>query len=135
MKNALLVLSLILGTVSASFAHDYPNPIAPKDAKAWVDEGKAVLIDIREQSEVTQGMAEPAVWYPKSSIDANLANFIGYLGQFNGKEIVLYCRSGRRVSVVVQLLAQKGIKAWNMGGYQDWMDAGLPSRTPSSDEL
>ncbi len=130
MKKLLLTLALLLGIGGTSFANSYPNAISPQDTKALLEQGKAVLIDIREQSEIAQGMAEPALWYPKSSIDANFDGFISYLAQFAGKEIVLYCRSGNRVSQVIPRLAEKGVNAWNMGGYKDWLAAGFGSKNP-----
>ena len=130
MKKTLIVLALLLGS-STALANSYPNPISPQDAKTWVEVGKAVMIDVREKGEVSQGMAEPAYWYAKSSIDSNLEQFLTDLGQYAGKEIILYCRSGHRASIVVEALAGRGIHAWNMGGYADWVAAGFATKLPT----
>lgn len=129
MKSFILAVGLTLGLSSICFAHNYPNPISPQEAKALTDSGAAVLIDVREQNEVSQGMAEPALWYPKSSIDAALDKFVAYLSQYPNEKIIIYCRSGHRASVVIQALAGAGVVAWNMGGFQDWLNAGLPVKT------
>lgn len=130
MKSFFKLFSVFLGLCSPSFAHDYPNPISPQEAKAQVDAAKAVLIDIREANEIAQGMAAPALSYAKSSIDSNPDAWIKYLTQFSGKEVILYCRSGHRASIIVELLAKHGIHAWNMGGYMDWVNAGFATKTP-----
>jgi rhodanese-related sulfurtransferase len=132
MKNAVLMFSLLLGATVTSFAHNYPNPVSPQDTKAWVEQNEAVMIDVREEAEVAQGMAQPAAWYAKSAIDSSLDGFVKYLGQYPGKEIVLYCRSGHRASLVAEQLATRKIKVWNMGGFKDWVDAGFATKTPSA---
>lgn len=126
MKSFILALGMSLGLSTNCFAHNYPNPISPQGAKALTDSGAAVLIDVREQNEVSQGMAGPALWYPKSSIDAALDKFMTYLSQYPNEKIIIYCRSGHRASIVIQALAGAGVVAWNMGGFQDWVSAGLP---------
>ncbi len=126
----LLTLSFVLGVfeLPRACAHSYPNAITAVSAKAKADAGKAVLIDVREDSEIADGMAAPAEWYAKSKIDENEIAFTKHLGGFSGKEIILYCRSGKRASVVIEKLATQGIKAWNMGGYSDWVAAGFQTK-------
>jgi rhodanese-related sulfurtransferase len=109
---------------------DYPNAVTPQAVQGWISAGSAILIDVREKSEVALGMASPAEWYPKSSIDSDPQAFINYLSPFADKKIVLYCRSGQCASIVIQLLSTKDIEAFNMGGFDDWVAAGLPTKIP-----
>jgi len=125
MAGLLLAISA-LALPAALAANPYPHAISAHDAKALLDEGSAVLIDVRELEEVQAGMAAPAEWYPKSTIDAKLPTFVDYLKSFGDKQKILYCRSGRRVSLVIEALAPFGIEALNMGAFQDWASAGYP---------
>lgn len=132
MKIFVILIGILFGNLNMALAHQYPNPISVQDANTLVEQGNAILIDIREKDEVVLGMASPAFWYAKSTIDADFEGFISYLGAQSKKEIILYCRSGRRVSLVIEMLAERGIHAFNMGGFQDWVSAGLPVKTPST---
>lgn len=131
-----ILVTFFLASIFPNFSHaaqisDYPNAISVVDAKAKLDAGAAILIDVREADEVASGMAAPALWFAKSSIDKDLGSFIAFLNrEANGKEIILYCRSGHRASLVVQALSEQNIVALNMGGFQGWVDAGLPTKNP-----
>ncbi|HAR42762.1 MAG TPA: hypothetical protein DCS07_09075 [Bdellovibrionales bacterium] len=128
--TATLMVIMNLLSAQSTLANSYPNAIAPLEAKRLLDQGSAVLIDIREKSEIALGMAAPALWYPKSTIDADLEGFLAFLATHSGKEIILYCRSGNRVSAVIKMLTPRGIHAWNMGGFAAWVDARLPTKIP-----
>lgn len=105
------------------------SKITPKDADKLVTDGKAVLVDVREPTEWAEtGVAEKAVLLPKSDFDGAQKLWKDFLAQNNGKEVILYCRSGKRAGVVGEKLAAKGIKVANAGGFADWEAAGLPTR-------
>lgn len=42
------------------------------------------------------------------------------------KQILLYCRSGRRSGRIAELLCCDGLQAVNLGGFCDWQGCGLP---------
>jgi len=103
--------------------------IAAADAAKLVAEGKAVIVDCREPSEWAEtGVAQPAVLLPKSDFDGTQAQWKDFLAQVGDKQVLVYCRSGRRSGLVAAALAEKGVKAANIGGLKDWTDAGLPTR-------
>lgn len=119
------------------FAADAPK-VTPKDAAKLVAEGKAVLVDCREPAEWEQsGVAAPAVLLPKSDFDGDQKQWKEFLAKNSGKQILVYCRTGRRSGAVAGALAEKGVNAANVGGLKDWTDAGLPTRAatgaPSAD--
>ncbi len=104
-------------------------PITPKAAAQLVADGKAVLIDVREPAEWAEsGVAAPAVLLAKSDFDGSQKLWKEFLGKNGDKEIILYCRSGKRAGVVGALLAAQGHKVANAGGFKDWQAAGLPTR-------
>ena len=109
--------------------------ISPTDAAKLVADGKAVLVDVREANEWAEtGVAAPAVLLAKSDFDGAQTKWKPFLEKNSGKEIILYCRSGKRAGVVGAALAEKGLKVANAGGLSDWTAAGLPSRKPESSE-
>lgn len=103
--------------------------VAPVDAARLVAAGKAVLVDIREPAEWAEaGVAAPAVLLPKSDFDGERKQWKGFLAQLGDKQLILYCRSGRRAEAVGQALAASGHQVANAGGLKDWQAAGLPTR-------
>lgn len=103
--------------------------LTPRDAAALVASGQAVLVDVREPSEWAKtGVAAPAVLLPKSDFDGAQKLWKDFLAQSAGKQLILYCHSGRRAGIVGATLVEKGFKTANAGGFQDWADAGLPVR-------
>ena len=126
MKKFLL---LLLSTLPISSFASVVN-ISPADAAKLVAEGKAVLVDVREPSEwYESGVAVPAVLLAKSDFDGDMADsWKKFLAQNGDKEIILYCRSGKRAGVVGEALEKSGHKVANAGGFKDWQAAGLPVR-------
>lgn len=103
--------------------------IAPADAAQLVADGKAVLVDVREPAEWTEsGVAAPAVLLPKSDFDGAQTQWKDFLAGVGDKQVIVYCRSGRRSEAVAAALAEKGLNVSNAGGFKDWSDAGLPTR-------
>jgi len=103
--------------------------INPQDAAALVAANKAVLVDIREPSEWAEtGVVASAVLLPKSDFDGPQKLWKEFLAHTGDKQIILYCRSGKRAGVLGTALLEKGRKAANAGGFKDWEAAGLPTR-------
>ena len=90
---------------------------------------KAVLVDCREPSEwADTGVATPATLLPKSDFDGDKKLWKEFLAKHQGKQVILYCRSGGRSGAVAAALNEQGVKASNVGGFKDWTAAGLPTR-------
>ena len=126
MKLLLLALCLITSGLAAEVAQ-----LTPQAAAKLVAEGKAVLVDVREPTEWAEsGVAAPAVLLPKSEFDAGLVGeWKAFLAKIGDKEIITYCRSGKRAGVVAAELAKQGHRVANAGGFKDWQAAGLPVRS------
>lgn len=97
----------------------------PQTSKQWVDEGKAVLIDVREQSEYDQANIPGATLVPLSAF--NLAD----LPADKDKIAIYHCRSGQRTATYFGLFLETGYKEiYHMdGGILAWHQAGLPVTT------
>jgi rhodanese-related sulfurtransferase len=123
----LLSLLFLLG-FSTVFAAEVAK-VAPAEAAQRVAAGKAVLVDIREPAEWAEaGVAAPAVLLPKSDFDGDKKQWKEFLATVGDKQIILYCRSGRRAEAVGQALTAEGRPVANAGGLKDWIAAGLPTR-------
>jgi len=125
MRRLLLFLTLGFSTaVAAEVAK-----VAPAAAAQLVADGKAVLVDVREPAEWAEaGVAAPALLLPKSDFDGDRKQWKEFLATVGDKQIILYCRSGRRAETVGQALAAEGRSVANAGGLKDWIAAGLPTR-------
>ena len=123
-----LLTTLFALLFSSGIAADVAT-ITPKAAAQLVAEGKAILVDCREPAECAEsGVAAPAVLLPKSDFDGDQKLWKKFLGSAGDKQLILYCRSGRRSGVVAAALAAKGHNVANAGGFNDWKSAGLPVR-------
>lgn len=125
----LLLLSVLVGSLCATEVAS----LTPAEAAKLVAGGRAVLVDVREPNEWAEsGVAAPAVLLPKSEFDDGLAgDWKDFLAKTGDRQIILYCRSGRRSGAVAAALAEKGHKVANAGGFKDWQAAGLPTRKPT----
>lgn len=113
-----------------AFASAEVAKISSADAAKLVADGKAVLVDVREPSEwLETGVAAPAVLLPKSEFDEGLAgDWKDFLAKVGDKQIITYCRAGRRAGAVAAALEAQGHKVANAGTMKEWQEAGLPVR-------
>ena len=100
----------------------------PKEAYGMLRNDFAVLLDVREENEISQGMVAGSLWMPfTSKIEKNAPEWESWRDTLpKDKLIIVYCRSGRRSGIVAELLAAKGFRVANMGAFDDWVKAGLP---------
>jgi rhodanese-related sulfurtransferase len=75
-----------------------------------------ILIDVREQDEVAQGMLKNAQWIPLSKLDEKKITELK--AQYKDKKIEVYCRSGGRAGKFISLLGFPEARATNLGGYE-----------------
>ena len=122
---------LVLLARSAFAQSDVPQ-LSPTEAAAKVKAGEAVLIDVREPAEWESGVAAPAYLLPLSDLRGARAKWQHVLdsAKAEGKPILLYCRSGNRSGQAAAQLAKEGFTVANVGGFNDWTKARLPTRTP-----
>lgn len=98
---------------------------ASRAAIPAVDAG-GVLIDVREQAEWDERHATPAQLFTLSRIEGGELPNVA-----KDSKVLVYCHSGRRAGIAVDLLRQAGYSdVTNIGGLTDWESAG-GSVTPS----
>lgn len=104
--------------------------IDPHDAKAMIDAGKAVVVDVREEDEVqATGTVPGALHIPRSGIAAAAdPGSPGHVAALDpGVPVILYCASGKRSEAAgLTLLGLGYASVFNLGGLKDWVQAGLP---------
>ena len=100
----------------------------PLTAKKRLDEGSAVLIDVREPHEHAREHIEGAKLVPLSRFQAE--DFSG----LRDKTAVFHCHSGGRTGANAKLLTSRGFRdAYHLrGGILAWKAAGLPTRSPQT---
>jgi rhodanese-related sulfurtransferase len=99
--------------------------LTPHEVARGLDEGRMVLVDVREPNETAAERFPGAVEVPLSAFDA------ADIPDPQGREVVFACRSGRR-SVTASLAAQQQGFAYGAhlaGGILAWKAAGLPTET------
>ena len=75
----------------------------------------ALLVDVRRAEEFAAGHLDGAIHIPHDETEARLAEY----GADKSREIVVYCRSGRRSGIATEILRANGFtNVHNGGGYE-----------------
>jgi rhodanese-related sulfurtransferase len=99
--------------------------LTPQEVERGLQEGRIVLVDVREPNETALERFPDAVLVPLSAFDP------AAIPEPAGRDVVFACRSGRR-SVTASLAAQEQGFAYGShlaGGILAWKAAGLPTET------
>ncbi len=101
-------------------ADDLPE-IDVKTANDWLENGEAVMIDVREASEYEFDHVPGTLLLPLSFLDADL------FPQIQGLKIMLLCQIGKRSAAAQKQLNKAGIEnTYNItGGLDAWREEGL----------
>lgn len=124
MRFASLLFSLaMLLTALPSPASE--SPLAPADlAQRLQQPDPPLVLDVRTPAEFAEGHIPGAVLIPHDQLEGQLAT----LESARDREIVLYCRSGRRSLLAENVLREHGFTRLRQldGSWQAWDAAGLP---------
>lgn len=98
--------------------------VSPQEAVMLFNHEDALVLDVRENSEFTDGRIPKAKHVPMGQ----LRNRIGELETYKAKPIVAVCRSGSRSGYACSILKKNGFEnVYNLsGGILAWDQAGLP---------
>lgn len=101
---------------------DAADTIGVAEARRQLDQGEAVLIDVREPDEWAAGHVAGATHIPLADLPARLDEVP------RDRPVLLFCRSGNRSGRATAFLRQQGYRqATNVeGGIIAWQGAGLP---------
>jgi rhodanese-related sulfurtransferase len=86
---------------------------------------EALILDVRSPEEFAQGHVPGARNIPHDQLEARLAE----LGSDRGRNLVVYCESGRRAGIAEGTLLAAGFSAVHHleGDMKAWREAGRPS--------
>jgi rhodanese-related sulfurtransferase len=112
------------GLLAASMAMAAPPPVTPQQVhELQVKKDPALFVlDVRSPEEFAAGHVPGAVNIPHDQVASRLAEIP------KDKEVVLYCRSGRRAGLAAETLEANGYKDLRLmqGDMAGWEKAGLP---------
>ncbi|MFC4470659.1 rhodanese-like domain-containing protein [Streptomyces xiangluensis] len=101
--------------------------LSPVQAQERVAQGRAVLLDVREDFEWRAGHAPGALHLPLSRLESGAE----VPQAVRGRPVVAICRSGRRSQRAAEILTGRGVEATDVtGGMVAWAGAGLPVTGP-----
>ena len=122
--GALVVVMLLV--IKAEFEHQAgkANQMEPAAAIRLMNNDDAVVLDVREASDFSNGHIKSAKNVPMSSFQ----NQIDSLAEHKDKPVLAYCRSGNVSGKACRILKHSGFtKVHNLaGGILSWQDANLP---------
>lgn len=120
-----VLFALVALTLAAALGAQQPPPeqgpnIYPNLGARLVELGVPTL-DVRTDEEIAEtGMAPNATHIPHEQLDAIEA----FLGDDENRAVVIYCASGRRASLVIEAMRERGYGGLvNAGGYSDLTEA------------
>ena len=128
MKRLLCILSILLCIPFAACGNDTDNTnkgenamyeqITAEDAKKIMDSGEEhIILDVREQDEYDAGHIPGAILLPYTEIENKAEEMI----PDKDKQILVYCRSGRRSKIAAEALVKLGYtNIKEFGGIIDW---------------
>jgi rhodanese-related sulfurtransferase len=111
--------------MSGSAEQGWVRDLTPEEVARGMQEGRVLLVDVREQNETAVERYPDAVVVPLSAFDP------ADIPDPQGRDVVFACRSGRR-SVTASQAAQAAGFAYDAhlaGGILAWKEAGLPTET------
>ena len=93
---------------------------AAKAAVRDVEDGDALLLDVRTDAEHKAGHAPGVTHLPLARVEDGARPDVP-----KDRAIYVYCRTGRRAAIAVDLLRKDGFTdVTNIGGLKDWEKAG-----------
>ena len=128
-----LFVALVLASMFGMALFQQANAAEPTNTKDTLDtvkqnikDGKAVLVDVREQKEWDEGHIAGALFMPKSKLDvekeaAELAKKLD-----KNKIVYTHCKAGRRALACGEILKKQGFDVRALKpGYEELLKAGF----------
>jgi rhodanese-related sulfurtransferase len=102
--------------------------ISVAEAKEKLDNGSAVMVDVREPDEYVEVHASGVRLIPVNTVINEIQQLRDYAGD---KEILFICKSGQRSALAAEFAAAGGVtdtELYNVeGGTTAWVQAGYPT--------
>jgi rhodanese-related sulfurtransferase len=102
--------------------------ITVAEAKAKLDAGTAVMVDVRNPNEYAEVHAPGVLLVPVNDILAQVAKVRDFAGD---KEVLFICRSGQRSALAAEYVTAAGMTNVSLanveGGMLAWVGSGYPT--------
>jgi rhodanese-related sulfurtransferase len=102
--------------------------IGREEAQALIDDGKALVVDVRDAPELqAAGKVAGATHVPRGMLEFRADPASPYHDPVfdPGRTVVLYCASGGRSALAGKTLQDLGYRdVRNLGAFKDWAEAG-----------
>ena len=115
-----IIFIFVLSFIGCDKDRNIPVELAHKK----LGDSDVLFLDVRTGQEfVTEGKIKDALLIPVNVLEKRLCE----LKQHQEKEIIVYCRSGRRSQIATDVLIRNNFNAYNMvGGFLAWKDHTYP---------
>ena len=100
------------------------NQIGTFEATRLINQGPALILDVREEKEFAAGHLPRARHIPVRELSAR----VGEIGKFKDKPVIVMCRTGTRAGAACRFLQKAGFSNVYLlkGGITAWQQASLP---------
>lgn len=111
--SVLVALNLGSAAIAAGCGSAEVEAARRTEARAAVERG-ALLLDVRTPEEFQAGHVEGATNIPVQVLGERAGEIA------SGREVVVYCRSGRRSAAAAEMLRERGHKVIDIGPMTAW---------------
>ena len=117
-----VILGFILFNEYKTITQKFKN-ISPQDAVFLIN-NNAFILDVRESSELDQGVIKNSKHINFSSVQTSLDS----IKKFSDKPTIVYCKSGARSATISNMLSKNSfLEVYSMkGGFDAWVSDNLP---------
>ena len=119
----IVIVSLIMKMELERFTSDIAQ-INPFEVIRQLNDQDALVVDVRESKEYTEGHLKDAVHIPLSELKSRVEE----LNKHKGKSVIAYCRSGNRSNSACKTLKKAGFESVSnlQGGIMAWQNQNMP---------
>jgi len=105
------------------------NEVSVEEARLRAEKG-AVLVDVRETDEWSQGHVPGSVFIPRGFLEQRIEEKVAD----RAKDVILYCAGGTRSAFAAKSLVELGYANVSsmIGGFGRWKEAGFPIVVPKT---
>ena len=117
-----VILGFIVFNEYKTITQKFKN-ISPQDAVFLIN-NNAFILDVRESSELDQGVIKNSKHINFSSVQTSLDS----IKKFSDKPTIVYCKSGARSATISNMLSKNSfLEVYSMkGGFDAWVSDNLP---------
>jgi rhodanese-related sulfurtransferase len=117
-----VILGFIVFNEYKTITQKFKN-ISPQDAVFLIN-NDAFILDVRESSELDQGVIKNSKHINFSSVQTSLDS----IKKFSDKPTIVYCKSGARSATISNMLSKNSfLEVYSMkGGFDAWVSDNLP---------